>query len=76
MPADNIKRVNICFPKDDDRILTMIDSIRGNQSRSQAIQRMLDYICASGPEVLRGVIAVRYQKEPQYVGDLDQTPQQ
>lgn len=61
MPAAGIKRVNICFPKDDNTTLDIIDQVRGNQSRSQAIQRILEYVCSSGRDVVRGAIADRHQ---------------
>ena len=65
MPADNIKRVNVCFPKDGTATLEAIDRIRGRQSRSQAIQRILEYVCASGDDVVRGAIADRHSMIPQ-----------
>ena len=65
MPAPNIKRVNICFPKDDTTTLTIIDQVRGNQSRSQAIHRILEYVCSSGRDVVKGAIADRHHTTPQ-----------
>lgn len=55
MPIPEVKRVNVCFPKNDHKVLDLIDQTRGKQSRSQAIQRILAYVCAY-PENLKGII--------------------
>lgn len=61
MPHPEVKRVNICFPKNDTKVLDLIDQTRGKQSRSQAIQRILTYVCLY-PENLKGIIEYDYTK--------------
>ena len=62
MEQDGIKRVTICFPKDDSSTLITLDQVRGNQSRSEAIQRCLEYLCQT-PESLKGIISTRHKQE-------------
>lgn len=58
---DGITRITICMPKDDDSVLRTIDNARGEQSRSQAIQRMLEYLCsASNPDTLKSIMGSRH----------------
>lgn len=61
---DGITRITICMPKDDESVssvLRTIDNARGEQSRSQAIQRMLEYLCsASNPDTLKSIMSSRH----------------